>query len=272
MVGVIVTYFVKDGILAIGLALSLAIAMMSIARCLHPPGGAAALTAILGGPAVASAGFVFPFVPVGLNSVLLVLLGYMFHRISRRSYPHRVVAAANVHGTKDLLPERRVGFRSEDIDPALESLSESFDISPEDLGVLLERAELQATLRVHGGISAEQLMSRDVVTVGIWEDAKVAQSRLLNHNVRSLPVIDREGKLVGTIGLRELLGSSGEVAQRMSPALTTSLETPAVSLVPTFLDGKTHAIVVTGPDQTVQGLISQTDLLAATWKLLQQRS
>ncbi|RVD70880.1 hypothetical protein EN751_18360, partial [Mesorhizobium sp. M4A.F.Ca.ET.029.04.2.1] len=68
LVGVTVAHFVHDPVIASGLAVALAIAAMSFTRCLHPPGGAAALTAVLGGPAVVSAGFLFPFVPVALNS------------------------------------------------------------------------------------------------------------------------------------------------------------------------------------------------------------
>ena len=52
-----------------------AITAMAVLRCLHPPGGAAALTAALGGPAVATYGLGFAFVPVGLNALVLTLLG-----------------------------------------------------------------------------------------------------------------------------------------------------------------------------------------------------
>ncbi|TIW91367.1 MAG: hypothetical protein E5V59_20545, partial [Mesorhizobium sp.] len=57
LVGVIVAHFIHETALASGIAVALAIAAMSFTRCLHPPGGAAALTAVLGGPAVISAGF-----------------------------------------------------------------------------------------------------------------------------------------------------------------------------------------------------------------------
>lgn len=45
LIGVSVTYIVADQMLAIGLAVALAILAMSLTRSLHPPGGAAALTA-----------------------------------------------------------------------------------------------------------------------------------------------------------------------------------------------------------------------------------
>src|SRR5690606_39645133 len=63
-VGVTVTTLVADPAIAIGLAVALAILVMSLTRSLHPPGGAAALTAVIGGAAVTRAGFWFPLVPI----------------------------------------------------------------------------------------------------------------------------------------------------------------------------------------------------------------
>ena len=273
LIGVIVAHFVHDQILAIGFGVSIAIAAMSFARCLHPPGGATALTAIIGGPAITSAGFLFPFIPVGLNSLLLVALGLLFHKVSRHTYPHRAVAPPpNTHQTADISPELRAGFKPEDIDKALEALKESFDISPDDLESLLRQVELQALLRTHGNVLCDDIMSRDVVTVGIWDDVELARTRLLRHNVRTLPVIDQQGHLVGTIGLREILSRTGDIGARMSPASTASARTSAVSLLPTLTDGRTHAVIVIDHDRTITGLITQTDLLATIAKLVPTES
>jgi CBS domain-containing membrane protein len=268
MIGVIVAHLVHDQILAIGFGVSIAIAAMSFARCLHPPGGATALTAIIGGPAVTSAGFLFPFVPVGLNSVLLVGLGFLFHKLSQHTYPHRASLPLNAHQTADLNPELRVGFRSEDIDKALEALKETFDIGPDDLDSLLRQVELQAMLRSHGTILCEDIMSRDVVTVGAWEDVELARVRLLKHNVRALPVIDLQGRLVGTIGLREILGKTGDVGARMSQASTASANASAVALLPALTDGRTHAVIIVDGERMIAGVITQTDLLSAIAKLV----
>lgn len=269
LIGVIVAHVVQDQILAIGFGVSIAIAAMSFTRCLHPPGGATALTAIIGGPSVTSAGFLFPFVPVGLNSLLLVALGLLFHKLSRHTYPHRAVApAVNTHQTADISPELRAGFTQQDIDKALETLKETFDISPEDLDSLLRQVELQALLRTHGSILCEDIMSRDVVTVGVWDDVELARTRLLKHNVRALPVIDRQGHLVGTIGLREILGNTGDIGARMSAPSTASVRTSAVALLPTLTDGRTHAIIIIDRDRSIAGLITQTDLLATLAKFI----
>src|ERR1700716_509184 len=58
---------------------SLAIAAMFALRCLHPPSGAVALTAVLGGPAVHALGYGFVIFPVALNSLLLLLTALFFN-------------------------------------------------------------------------------------------------------------------------------------------------------------------------------------------------
>ena len=264
LIGVIVAHFVHEPALATGIAVALAIAAMSFARCLHPPGGAAALTAVLGGPAVISVGFLFPFVPVALNSIMLVALGYGFHRLSRRTYPHRPAAAANAHGTADPPAVQRVGFQPEDIDTALGALDETFDIDRGDLERLLRQVELQAMVRSHRTLLCKDIMSRDVVSVPEHASADQARQQLLSHNIRTLPVIDVEARLVGAVGLRELTQISETVRDVMSNAGTASPDTPAMSLLPILTDGRSHAVVIVDSERHILGLITQTDLLAAT--------
>ncbi|OJH85157.1 putative transmembrane protein [Serratia marcescens] len=70
-VGVSVGLLIPDPGLACGAAAAVAIGLMFKLRCLHPPGGAVALTAILGGPGIHQMGYHFVLYPVLLNSVLL---------------------------------------------------------------------------------------------------------------------------------------------------------------------------------------------------------
>ncbi|BCG81194.1 HPP family protein [Mesorhizobium sp. 113-3-3] len=263
LVGVTVAHFIHDPVMASGLAVALAIAAMSFTRCLHPPGGAAALTAVLGGPAVVSAGFLFPFVPVALNSIILVTLGLLFHKLARRNYPHVAAPIANSHGTADPPARQRVGFRPEDIDAALTTLDETFDIGREDLERLLRQVELQAMVRSHRTLLCQDIMSRDVVSVPEQATADEARRQLLDHNIRTLPVVDADARLVGAVGLRELTRATDTVKGVMSRAGTASPDTPAMSLLPVLTDGRSHAVVIVDGERRILGLITQTDLLAA---------
>jgi len=263
LVGVTVAHFVHNPVIASGLAVALAIAAMSFTRSLHPPGGAAALTGVLGGPAVAAAGFLFPFVPVALNSIILVTLAFLFHKLSRRNYPHVHQPAANCHGTTDRPPAERVGFRPEDVDAALAALDEAFDIDRDDIERLLRQVELQAMVRSHRTLLCQDIMSRDVISVPEDATADEARKQLLDHNIRTLPVVDAEARLVGAVGLRELTRATDTVKGVMSKAGTASPDTPAMSLLPVLTDGRSHAVVIVDAGRHIRGLITQTDLLAA---------
>ncbi|MER9327015.1 HPP family protein [Mesorhizobium sp. M0488] len=269
LVGVIVAHLVHEPVLATGIAVALAIAAMSFSRCLHPPGGAAALTAVFGGPAVISAGFLFPFVPVAVNSILLVALGYGFHKLARRNYPHvPAPAPANTHGTVDPPAPLRVGFRSEDIDAALGAIEETFDIDRNDLDRLLRQVELQAMVREHSTLLCEDIMSRDVISVDEHTPAETARRLLLDHNIRTLPVVNAEEKLAGTVGLRELALASETVGSVISPAASAMAGSAAMALLPVLTDGRSHAVIIVDHDERILGLITQTDLLAATARTL----
>jgi CBS domain-containing membrane protein len=269
LVGVAVAHVVQDQALAIGAGVALAIAAMSFTRCLHPPGGAAALTAVLGGPIVTNSGFLFPFVPVALNSLVLVALGILFHRLSRRSYPHvPAPAPVNTHHTLDPPPQTRVGFRSEDVDAALEALDETFDIDRDDLDRLLRQVELQALVRSHGILRCRDIMSRDVVRISLEETTITARTLLLAHNIRTLPVVNEKNTLLGTVGLRELANTPDRIVHLLSQAATASPDDPALELLPVLTNGHTHAVIIVDEQRCILGLITQTDLLAATARSL----
>lgn len=269
LMGMIAAYLIHDPIIAIGVGVSLAIGAMSFTRCLHPPGGAAALTAVLGGPVVAGWGFLFPFVPVALNSCILVGLGLIFHKLSRRNYPHVPLRSAeNMHQTVDPPSSLRVGFREEDVDAALHALDETFDIDRGDLSRLLQQVELQATVRANAGVSCADIMSRDVIAIGEDAEPDHAQRLLLKHNIRTLPVKDSEGRLIGTVGLRELSEATDSIAPVISKPATAAASDAALSLLPILTDGHTHAVIVVDADKHILGLISQTDLLSAVARLV----
>ena len=263
MVGLLVVHTIEEPALAMGIGVALAIAIMSFARCLHPPGGAAALTVILGGSAVTSTGFLFPFVPVGVNSILLVMLGIVFHKLTRRAYPHKPAGAVSTHQTADPPANQRIGFRPEDVDAALADMDQTFDIDRGDLDALLRQVELKALIRAQKNLTCADIMSRDVVSIGPSDSTDHARAVLLEHNIRTLPVTDVQGALLGIVGLRELARPASQVLDVLSSPAIAHAEAPAFSLLPTLTDGRTHAVVVVDVQGTVIGLITQTDLLAA---------
>ncbi|OWQ97304.1 HPP family protein [Sphingopyxis bauzanensis] len=142
LVGVAVAQVVSSPEVAAALAVALAIALMSLTRSLHPPGGAAALTAVIGESAIHALGWGFPFLIVGLNSLLLVIAAMAFHRLSGHSYPHRIRPSLMDTSTEDRSP-----LDAEDIEAVLSDIGESFDIAPDDLVAIVRAVERRAANR-----------------------------------------------------------------------------------------------------------------------------
>ncbi|KQW81956.1 HPP family protein [Brevundimonas sp. Root1279] len=138
-VGVTAALLIKDPIVAGAVAVAASIAAMSLARCLHPPGGGAALVAVLGGPVIAGAGYSFVVSPVLIDAVLLTATGYLFHRFSGHAYPHRTAAVAQPAGLE---------LTEADVDAALAEFGEPLDVSRDDLRLIAQTAASRAFARV----------------------------------------------------------------------------------------------------------------------------
>ncbi len=88
-----VTVFIllgSDSILAAPTAVSLAIVAMHFTRTLHPPGGATALIAIIGGDKIHSLGYVYVLSPVLIGAILMLLVALLVNNMSsnpKRHYP-----------------------------------------------------------------------------------------------------------------------------------------------------------------------------------------
>lgn len=72
---------------ASALAVSSSIAVMQITRTLHPPGGATALIAVIGGRQIHNLGYLYSIVPVGVGASVMVLIAIFINNISGRKYP-----------------------------------------------------------------------------------------------------------------------------------------------------------------------------------------
>lgn len=87
-IGVLCAKLVPEMALAAPLAVGLAIGAMHYLRCIHPPGGATALSAVVGGEAVHQLGFQYVITPVMLNTLVLLLVALLFNYPLRwRRYP-----------------------------------------------------------------------------------------------------------------------------------------------------------------------------------------
>lgn len=71
-VGVSCYHFVPNELFASSLSIPLAMLLMHYFHCMHPPGGATALTAVVGGHNVHALGYAFIIIPVFFNAIILL--------------------------------------------------------------------------------------------------------------------------------------------------------------------------------------------------------
>lgn len=83
LVGMIVAATVNTPILACAVAVALSITLMHYLHCLHPPGGATALVAVVGGPAIQQLEHGTLLFIITLNALTLITLGQLFNRLIR---------------------------------------------------------------------------------------------------------------------------------------------------------------------------------------------
>jgi CBS-domain-containing membrane protein len=74
--------------LAAAMAVSFAIVLMLVTRTLHPPGGATALIAVVGGSKIHNLGFLYAFIPAGAGAVILLIVALLVNNLLKnRKYP-----------------------------------------------------------------------------------------------------------------------------------------------------------------------------------------
>jgi CBS domain-containing membrane protein len=262
LVGIAVGRFIHEPALAIGIAVGLAIVAMSGAGRLHPPGGAAALTAIIGGPSVAAAGFSFAFVPVCLNAVLLVLLGTVYHGISGLSYPHirHVAPRGPPDRALPCLPtciERQLPA----LDKALDAFGETVDISKGDLERLSTCAETLACPPLAKAFSSIDIASKDIFLIASTASVEAARTSLLDKGVARLVVVDPYGHPIGTLGWGELSRDAECVAEVMAELSLMKADASLSELVHAFTVSSISAAVIIDDDNQMLGLVTPIDLL-----------
>ena len=77
-----------EPVIAAALAVSTAIALMHMTQTLHPPGGATALIAVIGGPGIHSMGYWYVLLPCAAGAICMVLLALVTNNLAaRKKYP-----------------------------------------------------------------------------------------------------------------------------------------------------------------------------------------
>lgn len=264
LIGIGVGRLVPDVHVAAALAVGGAIGAMFLLRCLHPPGGAAALLMVM----THTADPKFAFLPVMLDAVVLVLAGALYNTLTRRPYPNAAPPTPAARSSR---------FTAADLDAALAHYNQVVAVGRKDLEALLHEAETHAYRRTLGELRCAEIMSRDLVTVNANDSMSRAWRLLHEHSIKALPVVDGQRQVVGIVTLADFVrrlapavagtaeaALQGTVSDVMSRHVRVAADTHrVVELLPLFSEGGHHHLPVVNAERALVGMITQSDVVRA---------
>ncbi|WP_323769649.1 HPP family protein [Antarctobacter sp.] len=289
LVGVAVCLTIADPTLRVALAVGLAITATILCRAVHPPAGAVAMTAAMSPDAIAKLGFWFALTPIAAGTVALVLLATVYARLTGRHYPFRQFDEPSRHGTEDRNPSERLGLTEAELTALLERTRHSLNLGVEDLARLIGAAELQAASHATGPLTAEDIMSSDLITVRPETRLREVADLFRRHRFASLPVVGPNKEFLGVIFQINLINQARDDALRLDRGYVAALgrlldrrrerpvragaimnvagprattKTPIGVLLHLMADGDVDAVPVLEYGRIV-GIVSRTDLIAA---------
>ena len=131
LVGVACWRWLPDISIAAAASVGLAIGVMYFARCIHPPGGATALAAVIGSQRLHELGYDFIFEPVLLNVITMLVVAVIFNGLFKwRRYPAHLQSAKK---QADPVSREYAPIRHEDFVYALSHIDTFVDIDENDL-------------------------------------------------------------------------------------------------------------------------------------------
>jgi len=138
LIGVTCYLLIPDKLTAAACAVGLAITAMYYLQCVHPPGGASALVAVVAGPGVHNLGYQYVLTPVMLNTLVIFAVAVGFNYLFPwRRYPaalaqfRRRCTAEPGKASSDR--ETAGALSHEDFAYALQQMNLYIDVSEDDL-------------------------------------------------------------------------------------------------------------------------------------------
>jgi CBS domain-containing membrane protein len=294
LIGVTVAGLVKEPVLAAALAVSLAIFMMYVTGCLHPPGGATALTVVAGGDAIRAMGYDYLLTPVLINVLVMLAWALLINNLlPNRYYPNTLKwlqeAAAGAVGTDRV--EARLSIDKDDLEFALREMNEYVDVSREDLSRIFNLSATHARRRRMGEILCGEIMTREVVSAAYGDKVEDIWKLMWRHKIRSVPIIDSRRHVIGIVTIADFLNqvksedgrpltkrlrafiepSSGNTTDKpeyaghvmTTPVITVREDQHILDLFPIFYEKGVHHLPVVDNEDRLTGMLTPKNLLAA---------
>ncbi|MGB5718975.1 MAG: HPP family protein [Gammaproteobacteria bacterium] len=147
IIGVSCAMLFSNEIIAASAAVGIAVGVMHYLRCIHPPGGATALAAVIGGEATHALGYQFVFTPVMLNALVMLAVAVAFNFVFPwRRYP-AWLADKNRQAVAEVPRVSERHIEHADLVAALGQIDSFIDVSENDLLRIYQLATGEADQR-----------------------------------------------------------------------------------------------------------------------------
>jgi len=184
--------------------------------------------------------------------------------------------------------ESRLDFNDKDLREALRDIGSYVDVTEEDLKKIYTLALEHARKRLASSVPVSDVMTRNVITVGVDDDIQKVIRLLSEHNVSGLVVLDAEGRVAGVISEADVLGTVGvkrehtfkDIVKRLlgetTPASRTAdkvgdaMSAPPVAVTPETDIGEAARILtekrikrlpVVDSERRLIGIVSRADIV-----------
>jgi len=137
VIGVACYQMIPDIHIAAAASVGVSIGVMYYSKCIHPPGGATALAAVIGSSQIHDLGYMYVITPVLINTVTILIVAIAFNALfSWRHYPPTLkFGKSNKTATSVINTEKSVypPINHEDFVYALSQIDSLVDINEDDL-------------------------------------------------------------------------------------------------------------------------------------------
>ncbi len=293
LVGVSCAQLIPDVAIAAAVAAGGAILIMHLLRCMHPPGSATALLAVVGGDTVHRLGYQFLLSPVAVNVAIMMGCALLYWRLSQlmqQRSRRRPLETVIQRGEEKWLASGPA-FSDEDLHRAMAEMDTFLDISRKDLKEIYTRAEQLAHGRQLGRLRCSEVMSQPVIAVEFGTELEEVWALLEKHDIRGLPVVDRARHVIGIVTVSDFVHHADQLphetlAERLAhlrrrttrlesdkpevagqimtqPVLTAREDQPLSEVAQQFTANNIHHIPVVDAKDKLVGMLTREDVMAA---------
>jgi CBS domain-containing membrane protein len=283
-------------------AVGISIYAMYYLRCMHPPGGATALLAVIGGESLHAIGFQFLLSPILINVIIMLACAWLYRWLADIHQHHPYQSSSDTinldqnwaRSEQDWLVTN-APFSDENLSQAIAAMDTFIDISRQDLKEIFAHAIQYSHTHSLGELQCHEVMSSPAISVEYDTELENVWRLFEEHNIRGLPVINKFNRIIGIVTVSNFvhnasqMNTSGQsestIAEQLSqlrkrtpgfesdkpevagqimtaPVITAQRTDRIADLAPLFTMHAIHHIPVIDEKRKLVGILTREDILA----------